>query len=158
MFQSHAGALFPWLMPGAWNADVGMGHLKNALVSDVPTRLFMLLGAVAFILLIACANVANLTLSRAATREKEIGIRSALGAGKQRLVRQLLTESIVLAAVGGLLGLIVGYVALGVLTSALPADTPRLMDVHMDWRVLVFAAGLAILTGFVFGLAPARQS
>ena len=158
MFQSHVGALFPWQMPAAWNADVSVVHLKNAMVSDVRTRLFILLGAVAFVLLIACANVANLTLSRAATREKEIGIRSALGAGKQRLVRQLLTESIVLAAVGGLLGLIVGYVALGVLTSALPADTPRLMDVHMDWRVLVFAAGLTIFTGFVFGLAPALQS
>jgi predicted permease len=113
---------------------------------------------VAFVLLIACANVANLTLSRAATREKEIGIRSALGAGKQRLVRQLLTESVVLAAVGGSLGLVVGYVGLGLLKAALPADTPRLMDVHMDWRVLVFAAGLTILTGFIFGLAPALQS
>jgi len=158
MFQSHVGTLFPWQMPPDWNADVSVVHLKNAMVSDVRTRLFMLLGAVAFVLLIACANVANLTLSRAATREKEIGIRSALGAGKQRLVRQLLTESVVLAAVGGLLGLIVGYVGLGLLKAALPADTPRLMDVHMDWRVLVFAAGLTILTGFVFGLAPALQS
>src|ERR1700716_290063 len=133
-FQSHVGAFFPWHMPASWNADVSVVKLQNGMVADVSTRLFMLLGAVALVLLIACANVANLTLSRAATREKEIGIRSALGAGKQRLIRQLLTESVVLAAVGGLLGLIVGYVGLGLLKAALPADTPRLMDVHMDWR------------------------
>jgi predicted permease len=158
MFQSHVGALFPWQMPAAWNADVGVVQWKNAMVSDVRNRLFLLLGAVALVLLIACANVANLTLSRAATREKEIGIRSALGAGQQRLIRQLLTESVVLASAGGLLGLIVATVGLSLLKTTLPADTPRLMDVHMDWRVLAFTAVLTLLTGFVFGLAPALQS
>jgi predicted permease len=158
MFQSNVGALFPWQMPATWNADVSVVQLKNVLVSDVRTRLFMLLGAVALVLLIACANVANLTLSRAATREKEIGIRSALGARPQRLVRQLLTESVVLASAGGLLGLFVATAGLSLLKTALPADTPRLTDVHMDWRVLAFSAALTLFTGLVFGLAPALQS
>jgi predicted permease len=158
MFQSHVGSLFPWQMPAAWNADVSVVQLKSAIVSGIRNRLFMLLGAVALVLLIACANVANLTLSRAATREKEIAIRSALGAGKKRLVRQLLTESVVLASVGGWLGLLAASLGLSLLKAALPADTPRLPDVHMDWRVLVFAAALTILTGLIFGLAPALQS
>jgi len=158
MFQTHVGALFPWQMPAAWNADVSVVQLKNAMVSGARNRLFMLLGAVALVLLIACANVANLTLSRSASRQKEIGIRSALGAGPQRLVRQLLTESVVLAAVGGFLGLVVATFGLSLLKTALPVDMPRLMDVHMDWRVLIFTAALTLFTGFVFGLAPALQS
>jgi putative ABC transport system permease protein len=128
------------------------------MVADVRTRLWMLLGAVVLILLIACANVANLTLSRAATREKEISIRAALGAGRRRIVRQLLTESIVLALVGGLFGLALGAAGLSLLKSALPADTPRLMEVRMDWRVLAFTGGLSLLTGLIFGFAPALQS
>jgi predicted permease len=158
MFQSHVGELFPWKMPPEWNADVSVVHLQNSMVADVRTRLLMLLGAVALILLIACANVANLMLSRAATREKEISIRSALGAGRSRIARQLLTESVVLASVAGLLGL--GFAAAGIslLKFAMPADTPRLMDVHLDWRVLNFTGGLSVLTGLIFGLAPALQS
>jgi predicted permease len=158
MFQSHVGALFPWQMPASWNADVSVVKLQSGMVVDVRTRLLMLLGAVALVLLIACANVANLTLSRGATREKEIGIRSALGAGRQRIARQLLTESVVLASVGGLLGLFLAAMGLSLLKAALPADTPRLADVQLDWRVLIFTGGLTILTGVVFGLAPALQS
>ncbi len=158
MFQSHVGALFPWPMPASWNADVNVVHLQNGMVADVSARLLMLLGAVLLILLIACANVANLTLSRAATREKEIAIRSALGAVRQRIARQLLTESVLLASLGGLLGLIFATIGLRLLEGALPADTPRLAEVHMDWRVLAFTSGLTILTGFIFGLAPALQS
>jgi putative ABC transport system permease protein len=158
LFQSHVFALFPWTMPQSWNADVTVVELKNGMVSDVRTRLLLLLGAVALVLMIACANVANLMLSRAATREKEMGIRAALGAAPGRIARQLLTESVLLAMVGATLGLALGAAGLSVLKSALPADTPRLLDVHLDWRVLVFTAGLAIVTGLAFGLAPALQS
>jgi putative ABC transport system permease protein len=158
MFQSHVGALFPWTMPASWNADISVVKLQNEMVADLRPRLFLLLGAVALVLLIACANVANLILSRSATREREIGIRSALGAGRQRIVRQLLTESVVLASLGGLLGLVFAGAGLSVLKATLPADTPRLAEVQIDWRVLAFTATLTVLTGLVFGLAPALQS
>ena len=158
MFQSHVGALFPWQMPASWNADVTAIPLQNGMVADVRTRLLLLLAAVVLVLMIACANVANLMLSRAATREKEIGIRSALGAGRRRIVRQLLTESTVLASLGGMLGLAVAIVGLWILKASLPADTPRLADIRIDWRVLAFTGAVTILTGFIFGLAPALQS
>ncbi len=158
LFQSHVGALFPWRMPASWNADISVVRLQNGMVADVRTRLLMLLGAVGLVLLIACANVANLTLSRAASREKEISIRSALGAVPRRIACQLLTESVLLASLGGLLGLGLAAAGLSLLRAALPPDTPRLADVHMDWRVLLFTGGLAILTGFIFGTAPAFQT
>ncbi len=158
LFQSHVGTLFPWRMPASWNADLSVVKLQNGMVADVRTRLLMLLGAVALVLLIACANVANLTLSRAASREKEISIRSALGAVPRRIARHLLTESVLLASLGGLLGLAFAAAGLSLLKVALPADTPRLADVQIDWRVLVFTGGLAILTGFIFGIAPALQT
>jgi hypothetical protein len=128
------------------------------MVADVRTRLLLLLGAVGLILLIACANVANLTLSRAATRQKEMGIRSALGAGPRRIARQLLTESVLLSGVGAILGFMIAAFGLSALKSVLPNDTPRLLDVHLDWRVLLFTLGLAVLTGLAFGLAPALES
>jgi putative ABC transport system permease protein len=158
MFQSHLGALFPWPMPASWNANASVVPLQNEMVADVRARLRILLGAVALVLLIACSNVANLTLSRAATREKEISIRSALGAGRQRITRQLLTESVLQALFGGLLGLALAKEGLVLLKAVLPSDTPRLDEAQMDWHVLVFTGALAILTGVVFGLAPALQS
>ena len=158
LFQPYVRTLFPWPMPASWNADVSVVKLQTGMVADVRARLFILLAAVALVLLIACANVANLTLSRSAVRQKEIGIRSALGAVRRRLVRQFLTESVVLASLGGLLGLIFAAAGLSLLKAALPADTPRLADVAIDWRVLAFAAGTTILTGLIFGLAPALHS
>jgi predicted permease len=158
MFQSHVGTLFPWPMPASWNANVSAVPLQNGMVADVRTRLLILLGAVALVLLIACSNVANLTLSRAAIREKEISIRSALGAGRQRITRQLLTESVLQALFGGLLGLAFASAGLALLKTVLPADTPRLAEAHMDWHVLAFTGVLASLTGVVFGLGPALQS
>jgi predicted permease len=158
LFQSRVLALFPWTMPASWNADVSVVSLRNGMVADVRSRLLLLLGAVALVLMIACANVANLTLSRSVVREKEMGIRAALGAAPRRIVRQLLTESVLLAMVGAALGLGLAAAGLSILKTALPADTPRLLDVHLDWRVLIFTGGLAILTGLVFGLAPALQS
>ncbi len=157
MFQSGVGALFPWSMPASWNADVSVVPLQNGMVADVRPRLLLLLAAVGLVLLIACTNVANLTLSRAAMRKKEVAIRAAMGAGRKRIIRQLLTESLLLAFIGGLLGLVLAFEGLSLLKSLLPADTPRLMDVRMDWRVLAFTGGLAILTGLIVGLAPAVQ-
>ena len=158
LFQSRVSKMFPWPMPATWNADISVLPLHNGMVAEVRGRFLMLLGAVALVLLIACANVANLTLSRAATREKEIAIRSALGAGRRRITTQLLTESVLLAAFGGLLGLLFAEAGLWLLKATLPPETPRLMDVQLDWRVLVFTGALSILTGFFFGLAPALQS
>ena len=158
LFQSRVFGFFPWTMPKAWNADVSVVELRNGMVGNVRTRLLLLLGAVGLVLLIACANVANLMLSRAATREKEMGIRSALGAAPRRIARQLLTESILLAVIGAVLGFALAGAGLSALKAALPPNTPRLQDVHLDWRVLIFTGALAIFTGLAFGLAPALQS
>jgi predicted permease len=158
LLQSQLPALFPWPMPKNWNADVSVVSLQSGLASDVRERLLILLVAVALVLLIACANVANLTLSRSAIREKEIAIRASMGAGRHRIVRQLITESLLMAAVGGALGLFFATIGLSLLKSTLPAGTPRLADVAVDWRVLLFTAALVIFTGLVSGVAPAFQS
>jgi predicted permease len=158
VLHSQVRTMFPWPMPANWNAGVSVVSLQTGLASDVRTRLLILLAAVALVLLIACANVANLTLARGAVREKEIAIRSSLGAARHRIIRQLLTESVLMAVVGGALGLALASAGLSLLKSTLPADVPRLADVAVDWRVLVFTAALAILTGVVSGVAPALQS
>lgn len=158
LFQTRVFSLFPWNMPASWNADISVVELRNGMVADVRGRLLLLLGAVALILLIVCVNVANLALSRAATREKEIAVRAAMGAERRRVVRQLLTESVLMALIGAMLGTLLATEALHLLKSILPADTPRLLDTNIDWRVLAFTTGLAVLTGILFGLAPALQS
>jgi predicted permease len=157
-FQAHVPSLFPWAMPASWNANVSVVPLQSGMVADVRARLLMLLGVVALVLLIACANVANLTLARAASRAKEIGVRCALGAGQRRIAGQLLTESVVLACAGGVLGLLVAVQGLASLKRLLPPDTPRLADVHVDWRVLAFTAALVVVTGLSFGLVPALHA
>ena len=158
LFQSHVMALFPWTMPATWNAGVTVVSLRDGLVRDFRERLLILLVAVALVLLIACANVANLTLSRAAVRGKEIALRVSLGAGCSRIVRQLVTESVLLSAVGGALGLALAAAGLALLKSSLPSDTPRLTDVALDWQVLLFTGALAIVTGIISGTVPALHA
>ena len=158
LLQSQLPALFPWPMPKSWNAAVSAVSLQTGLVGDVRARLLILLVAVALVLLIACANVANLTLSRASIREKEMAIRTSMGAARHRIVRQLVTESLLMAAIGGALGLFLAGIGLTLLKSALPAGTPRLADVALDGHVLVFTGVLVIFTGVVSGVAPAFQS
>jgi predicted permease len=137
------------------NFDMYMVPVKEQLVGRLRPALFVLLGAVAFVLLIACANVANLLLARASAREKELAIRAALGAGRARLVRQLLTESLILGLAGGLLGLALAYWGVDALRALAPANTPRMDEVYIDPLVLAFTFGISLLTGLFFGLAPA---
>ena len=133
--------------------------LKDSVVSDVRSSLLVLVGAVSFVLLIACANVANLLMVRAAGRKREFAIRAAMGAGRWRIIRQLLTESVLLALMGGLLGLVVGVAGVHALLAVSPGDIPRIGEngvaVGLDWRVALFTFGISILTGILFGLMPA---
>ncbi len=148
---------FPWIMPNDWAADMSVVPLLEAEVGAIRPRLLLLFGAVGLILLIACANVANLMLARAKGREREIAIRGALGASAPRLLRQLLTESIVLGAAAGAVGLLAAAASLRALVTLLPADTPRVEDIALHWPVFLFAAIASVLTGVLFGLIPALQ-
>jgi putative ABC transport system permease protein len=130
---------------------------QEALVGGVRTGLLILLGAIGFVLLIACANVASLLLARGTARRRELALRTALGAGRRRLMRQLLTESLLLAFAGGALGLIVAYWGVEGLLAIAPSSIPRLADVQIDWRVAAFTIAASAAVGMLFGIIPALQ-
>ena len=147
-------------MTGPHNQEYfSVASLTDTMIGDSRTSLWVLMGAVAFVLLIACANVANLMLVRATGRKRELATRAALGAGRGQIVRQLLVESLALAVTGGVLGLVLGAVGVRVLLAIAPGGIPRIGEngsaVVPDWHVLLFTFGISILTGVVFGLAPA---
>jgi len=137
---------------------ISVVSLLDQVVGNVRRALLVLLGSVALVLLIACANVANLLLSRAAARSKEVAIRTALGAGWKRLVRQLMTESVLVAVAGGAAGLAVAWLSLYVVRAIHPGNIPRLDDIRIDGGVLAFTFGVSILTGMLFGAAPTLRA
>ena len=131
--------------------------LQTHLIGERNTVLWLLLGAVTFVLLIGCANVANLLLASGASRQKEMAIRAALGASRWRVMRQLFTESTILALAGGAAGLLIAFWGLAAITKLLPSDFPRLNEIHIDLRILGYTLVASVLTGILFGLAPALQ-
>jgi predicted permease len=151
---------FPNALPP--QAGFGAQALGDVVVGNVRSSLLVLMGAVSFVLLIACANVANLLMVRATARKREIAIRASIGAGRGRIVRQLLTESVLLALVGGALGLLLGEVGIRALLNVNPGNIPRIgpdgTHVSIDWRVLGFTTIVSLLTGLVFGLFPALRA
>jgi len=134
--------------------DMQLEPLKSDMVGGINTALWVLQGAVGFVLLIACANLANLVLARSESRQKEFAIRSALGAGRWRLLRQFLTEGVLLALAGGALGTVVGFGGLRALLASNPDSIPRSLEIGLDWKVLAFTAAVSVITGLVFGMAP----
>jgi predicted permease len=139
-----------------WSVEIQ--PLQESLVGSVRPMLLVLMGAVALIILIASVNIANLLLARASGRQREMGVRLALGASRSRTIRQMLTESLVLSLIAGVTGVVAAVVSLKFIVQFVPAGIPRLTEVRVNWTVLLFAMLLSILTGIIFGLAPALQS
>jgi putative ABC transport system permease protein len=145
--------------PKLWDPHFTVGPLFDSIIGDARNSLLMMLGAVGLVLLIACANVANLLLVRATVRKREFAIRSAMGASRVRIARQLLTECLLLSLAGGILGMALGFAGVRALLAVSPAGLPRIGEsgsaVSIDWRVLGFTLGVSLLTGVLFGLFPA---
>ncbi|HEV8346194.1 MAG TPA: ABC transporter permease [Vicinamibacterales bacterium] len=137
------------------DTSVRVAPLRDELIGSVRMALWVLFGAVALVLLMACANVASFQLARATARTKEFALRAALGGGRSRLIRQLLTENLLLAVVGGAAGVLVGSLGTAAIVSFAPRELPRLDEIHMDGRVLLFALSISLLTGLAFGTMPA---
>ena len=149
---------FPIDYPLQSDWKVRLIPLQETVVGNVRQSLILLLGAVALVLLIGCVNVANLMLARASARRREMGIRQALGGARSRLIRQLLTESLMLSLFGGIAGLVILFCAKGFLLRLIPDAMPRINSISINWTVLVFALLASVLSGVVFGLAPALQA
>lgn len=147
--------LFPWRMPDIWASDMVVTPLLAALTGAIRPRLLLLFGAVGLVLLIACANVASLMLARASAREREIAIRGALGASHRRLIRQFLSEAVVLGVMAGTVALVGVVATLHVLVSLLPPDTPRLSGVSLGPTAALFTCGVSVLVGLLCGIIPA---
>jgi putative ABC transport system permease protein len=158
--QSEMDAIASRLESYPANAGIGIRlvPVHEEIVGDVRRPLLILLGAVSLVLLIACANVANLLLTRAAARQRELAIRAALGAGRLRLVRQMLTESTLLGLIGGAGGLLLAAWSMDLLRGRAPVGVPRLSEIGIDWRVLAYAALASLATGLFFGMVPALHA
>ncbi len=149
---------YPEAYPPDGGLTISVVPLLEQVVGDIRFALYVLLGAVGFVLLIACANVANLLLARASARQREIAIRAAMGASRLRIIRQLLTESALLALVGGIVGLAIALLAVRVLRATGPENIPRLDEVGIDGRVMAFTFLISLATGIIFGLVPAIRA
>src|SRR5262249_20294708 len=132
-------------------------NLHDDIIKDLRQSLYILFGTVGFVLLIACANVANLLLARGADRTREMAVRTAMGAQRGRVIRQLLTESIILSLAGGFAGIVVAYAALSIFVAIAPPNLPRIQETALDRTVLGFSLLVSVATGIAFGIVPALQ-